>query len=145
MEAELSKIRPHTSSNLPHQKAPATLLSALEATFKEQNTDASPAAYFAGLLTALESTVQSEREGEFKLGDGDILPAELYLLALVGPFVPPPDRTPSSQLSPIPHSASLASLECACTSFALAADSVQRYPSGVRQSSLGQPGSSSIV
>ncbi len=90
MEAELSKIRPHTSSNLPHQKAPATLLSALEATFKEQNTDASPAAYFAGLLTALESTVQSEREGEFKLGDGDILPAELYLLALVGPFVPPP-------------------------------------------------------
>lgn len=90
MEAELSKIRPHTSSNLPHQKAPATLLSALEATFKEQNTDASPAAYFAGLLTALESTVQSERDVEFKLGDGDILPAELYLLALVGPFVPPP-------------------------------------------------------
>ena len=91
MEAELSKIRPHTSSNLPHQKAPATLLSALESTFKEQNTDPSPAAYFAGLLTALEGSVQKERGGgELKLGDGDLLPAELYLLALVAPFVPPP-------------------------------------------------------
>ncbi|KAH8119547.1 NUC173-domain-containing protein [Phellopilus nigrolimitatus] len=90
LEAALSKIRPHTTSSLPHQKAPANLLTALEATFKEQNAERTPAAYFAGLLTALESTVQKEREGNFALRDGDLLPAELYLLALVGPFVPPP-------------------------------------------------------
>lgn len=90
MEVALSKIRPHTSSSLAHQKAPANLLVALEATFKEQNTERTPAAYFAGLLTAIESTVQKEREAGFALGDSDLLPAELYLLALVGPFVPAP-------------------------------------------------------
>lgn len=90
MEAALAKIRPHTSSSLPHQKAPANLLVALEATFKEQNTDRTPTAYFAGLLTALESTAQRDATGEYALGDADILPAELYLLALIGSFVPPP-------------------------------------------------------
>lgn len=90
LECALAKIRPHTTSPVPHQKAPATLLGALETTFKEQNTDRSPAAYFAALLTTLESTVQREKSGEFALGDGDILPAELYLLALVTPFVPAP-------------------------------------------------------
>lgn len=90
LEEALSKIRPHTSSSLPHQKAPANLLVALERTFKEQNADCTPAAYFAGILTALEATVQKERESKFMLGDGDILPAELYLLALVSPYVPPP-------------------------------------------------------
>ena len=90
MESAVSKVRPHTSSSLAHQRAPANLLVALEATFKEQNAERTPAAYFAGLLTALESTVQKEREKEYALGDGDILPAELYLLALIGPFVPAP-------------------------------------------------------
>ncbi|THH08369.1 hypothetical protein EW145_g2754 [Phellinidium pouzarii] len=90
MEAAISKIRPHTSSSLPHQKAPANLLIALEATFKEQKAERSPAAYFAGLLTALESTVKKERDEKYALADGDLLPAELYLLALVGPFVPAP-------------------------------------------------------
>ncbi|KAI5117784.1 hypothetical protein M0805_000427 [Coniferiporia weirii] len=90
LEAALSKIRPHSSSSLSHQKAPANLLIALEATFKEQNAERTPAAYFAGLLTALESTVQKERDGKFALGDGDLLPAELYLLALVSPFTPAP-------------------------------------------------------
>lgn len=76
MEAELSKIRPHTSSGLLHQKVPANLLAALEGTFKEQNTERTPAAYFGGLVTALESTVQKERADNFSLGEGDMLPAE---------------------------------------------------------------------
>src|ERR1700722_14739840 len=86
MEAALEKIRPHTTSNIAHQKAPATLLRALEATFQEQNTDASPAAYFAALMTTLDGTLQKNETG---LGDGDLLPAELYLLALITPFVSP--------------------------------------------------------
>ncbi|KAK2464281.1 hypothetical protein APHAL10511_003738 [Amanita phalloides] len=87
MEETLSKIRPHVSSSLLHQKRPATLLVALESTLKEQNTEPSPTAYFAALLTTLDGTVH---EGDVGLGEGDILPAELYLLALVLPFVSPP-------------------------------------------------------
>ena len=87
MEEALSKIRPHTSSNLPHQKAPAILLRALESTIQEQNSEKSPTAYFATLLTTLDGTLQKK---SIALGDGDVLPAELYLLALVIPFVPQP-------------------------------------------------------
>lgn len=90
LEQALSKIRPHTSSSLQHQKAPATLLRALEATFREQNTEKSPTAYFAALLTTLEGTLQASRTSGPSLGEGDVLPAELYLLALVTPFVPAP-------------------------------------------------------
>jgi ribosomal RNA-processing protein 12 len=86
MELALAKIRPHSSSSLPHQKAPAILLRALEATFRERNTETKPTAYYAGLLTTLESTLQKKDTG---MGDGDVLPAELYLLSLVIPFVPP--------------------------------------------------------
>ncbi|KAJ4483189.1 armadillo-type protein [Lentinula aciculospora] len=87
MEETLAKIRIHTSSSLPHQKKPASLLAAFETTFKEQKTEPSPTAYFAALLTTLDGTVQRK---EISLNDGDILPAELYLLALVAPFVPSP-------------------------------------------------------
>ncbi|KAJ7496027.1 armadillo-type protein [Mycena galericulata] len=87
MEQALEKIRPHTSSALAHQKTPATLLIALESTFREQHTEPTPTAYFAALLTTLDSTVQKRDLG---LDEGDILPAELYLLALVAPFVSPP-------------------------------------------------------
>ncbi|GJE94485.1 NUC173 domain-containing protein [Phanerochaete sordida] len=90
LEQALSKIRPHTSSSLPHQKAPATLLKALESTFREQNTDKTATAYFAALLTTLDGTLQASRAAGPALGDGDVLPAELYLLALVAPFVPHP-------------------------------------------------------
>ncbi|KAA1475204.1 NUC173-domain-containing protein [Dentipellis sp. KUC8613] len=90
LDQALAKIRPHTSSNLAHQKAPATLLHALEATFQEQNTEKSPTAYFAALLTTLDGTIQKEKPSGLKFGEGDILPAELYLLALVAPFTPPP-------------------------------------------------------
>lgn len=83
----MAKIRPHTSSSLPHQKIPATLLIALESTFQDQKTEGTPTAYFAALLTTLDGTVQKKDLG---LNDGDILPAELYLLALVAPFVTAP-------------------------------------------------------
>ena len=87
MDAALAKIRPHTSSSLPHQKSPANLLVALESTFNEQNSEASPTAYFAALLTTLDATIQ---KNDITLGEGDILPAELYLLALIIPFVAAP-------------------------------------------------------
>jgi ribosomal RNA-processing protein 12 len=87
MEEALAKIRPHTTSNLAHQKAPANLLQALESTFQEKHTDRTPTAYFAALITTLDGSIQKK---ETSLGDGDVLPAELYLLALVAPFVPPP-------------------------------------------------------
>jgi ribosomal RNA-processing protein 12 len=85
MEEALAKIRPHTSSSLAHQKVPASLLHALEETFQEQKTEKSPTAYFASILTTLDGTLQKKPIG---LSDGDVLPAELYLLALVLPFVP---------------------------------------------------------
>ncbi|KAF8973157.1 NUC173-domain-containing protein [Flammula alnicola] len=87
MEEALGKIRPHTSSSLPHQKTPANLLIALESTFKDQRTEATPTAYFAALLTTLDGTIQKK---DIALEDGAILPAELYLLALVAPFVAAP-------------------------------------------------------
>ncbi|KAH7916528.1 armadillo-type protein [Hygrophoropsis aurantiaca] len=87
MEEVLAKIRPHTSSSLAHQKAPANLLLALESTLQERNTDKTPTAYFAALVTTLDGIIQKK---DVSLGDGDILPAELYLLSLVAPFVPPP-------------------------------------------------------
>lgn len=83
----MAKIRPHKSSSLTHQKIPATLLVALEATFREQKTETSPTAYFAALLTTLDGTLQ---KNELGLDEADVLPAELYLLALVAPFVPTP-------------------------------------------------------
>lgn len=87
MEDALAKIRPHTSSSLPHQKAPATLLTAIESTFQEQNTEGSPTAYFAALLTTLDGTLQRK---DTDLSEGALLPAELYLLALISPFVSKP-------------------------------------------------------
>lgn len=86
MDDALAKIRPHTKSSLAHQKSPANLLCALESTLQEKSTDLTPTAYFAALVTALDRTVQKK---ETSLGEGDVLPAELYLLALVSPFVPP--------------------------------------------------------
>jgi ribosomal RNA-processing protein 12 len=91
IETALAKIRPHTASSLAHQKAPAQLLQALELTIGQKGTERSPTAYFATLLTTLDSTVQDSRTfGTFTFGEGDVLPAELYLLALILPFVPHP-------------------------------------------------------
>lgn len=91
IETALAKIRPHMTSSLAHQKAPAQLLQALEFTIEQQGTEKSPTAYFAALLTTLDSTVQDSRNsGILTFEEGEVLPAELYLLALVLPFVPHP-------------------------------------------------------
>ncbi|KAF9263376.1 NUC173-domain-containing protein [Marasmius fiardii PR-910] len=87
MEEALSKIRVHTTSSLLHQKAPAKLLIAIESTLDEQRTERTPTAYFAAILTTIDATMQKK---EISLNEGDVLPAELYLLALVSPFVTVP-------------------------------------------------------
>jgi ribosomal RNA-processing protein 12 len=89
LDLALSKIRPQTASSLKHQKAPANLLHALEATIDERKTERSATAYFAALLTALGGTLQNDVSSGLALDEGDMIPAELYLLALVTPFVPP--------------------------------------------------------
>ncbi|KAG7446321.1 ribosomal RNA-processing protein 12 [Guyanagaster necrorhizus] len=87
MERALEKIRPHTLSSLPHQRIPATLLLALESTIEEQKTERTPTAYFALLLTMLDGNIQKQN---VEMSDGDILPALLYLLATIAPFVSQP-------------------------------------------------------
>jgi ribosomal RNA-processing protein 12 len=87
MDDALAKIRPHSSSSLPHQKTPATLLAAVESTLKQHKSDPTPTAYFAALLTTLDASIQKQ---DTTLGEGDMLPAELYLLAFISPFVPLP-------------------------------------------------------
>ena len=87
MEEALAKIRPHTSSSLAHQKTPANLLIAIENTFQEQHAERTPTAYFAAILTTLDGTIQKK---DLSLQDGAVLPAELYLLALVAPFLSVP-------------------------------------------------------
>ena len=144
MEAVLAKIRPHTASSLSHQKAPAKILTALEATFNEQKADKTPAAYFAGLLTLFDSTVAQEKDTGLKFGDGDRLPAELYLLALICPFVPAPIiRANLNTLmalteplwSPInSHAPALRSLLTLYNSVLRALDRVQLEKQTVRQS-----------
>lgn len=87
MEDLLAKIRPHCSSALAHQKTPANLIVALERTLAEQHTDPTPTAYFAALLTTLSATIQ---RSDLSLDQGAILPALLYLLSRIAPFVPVP-------------------------------------------------------
>ncbi|KAH7335724.1 armadillo-type protein [Rhizoctonia solani] len=89
LEPVLDKIRTHKNSKLAHQKTPATLLIALEQTFDEQNppTPRSAVAYCAALCTTLEQAVKGRN---VSLGDGDLIPATLYLLAAVLPHVPTP-------------------------------------------------------
>jgi len=126
MQVALSKIRPHTSSNLAHQKKPAQLLVVLESTIQStpriivnSSSSATPtaSAYFAALVTTLQGIIT---RNERSLNDGGVLPATLYLIAIVIPFVPPALlRSQSSTLLPIlvpllphtyPHAPSLRSL-----------------------------------
>ncbi|KDQ21665.1 hypothetical protein BOTBODRAFT_26095 [Botryobasidium botryosum FD-172 SS1] len=104
LESELAKIRPHVNSRLAHQKTPAALLAALDATFSEQATDPSPVAYFAALTTTLEQALHkdSEQGRKLDLEEGALVPAILYLLAIVVPTVPTPIlRANLSSLLPV--------------------------------------------
>ncbi|EJT97410.1 NUC173-domain-containing protein [Dacryopinax primogenitus] len=88
LQEELEKIRPHVTAALPNQKAPALLLVAIEDTLQEQNANLTPVAYFAALVSTLEQQVKKEHEeGTLSLGEADVLPSVLYLLALVVPQV----------------------------------------------------------
>lgn len=141
MEEALAKIRPHVSSNLAHQKTPAKLLVAVESALKDQKTDSSPTAYFAALLTTLDGTIQKK---DLSLEDGDILPAELYLLAFIIPFVPPPvlRQNLNSVLSltaPLfpalgPHAPALRSQLAIYQGLLKAVDRSQLEAQGIRQS-----------
>ncbi|KDQ57624.1 hypothetical protein JAAARDRAFT_35316 [Jaapia argillacea MUCL 33604] len=144
LDEALGKIRPHRNSSLAHQKAPAQLLLALESTFDERNTDRSPTAYFAALLTTLDGTLQKERSTGLSLQEGDVLPAELYLLALVIPFVPPVVirtnlNTLLSLITPLfpalgPHPPALRSQLSIFGTVLLALDRSQLEVPGIRQS-----------
>lgn len=86
----LDKIRHQTTSNLVHQKRPATLLLAIEATLTEESETAlTPVAYFAALLSTLEQ-IASLPADQQQVADpeGETLAAVLYLLAMVLPYTP---------------------------------------------------------
>src|SRR6266404_2750830 len=148
LQVELSKIRPHTSSNLAHQKKPVQLLGALESTIESTSSSSSsssssaaptPAGYFAALLTTLEGTLA---RNETSLNEGDILPATLYLLSIVVLFVPPALlRSQCPTLLPLltpllpytnPHAPSLRSLITILGAFISSLDSHSLDAPGVR-------------
>ncbi|WWC63041.1 uncharacterized protein I303_105640 [Kwoniella dejecticola CBS 10117] len=98
----LANVRRLTSSALPHQSKPAQLLVAIESTISSTlgNTDLphSSTAYFASLQQVLEKAVNDEvpatsnndeemAETE-NMGQGALIPAILYLLAIVIPETP---------------------------------------------------------
>ena len=98
----LSNVRRLTSSNLSHQSKPAQLLVAIEQTISSQLSSSSSStptlphsatAYFASLLQCLEKAVAEEVPGgedeamaeSENMGQGALIPALLYLLAIVVP------------------------------------------------------------
>nr|XP_019045182.1 ribosomal RNA-processing protein 12 [Kwoniella bestiolae CBS 10118]OCF24112.1 ribosomal RNA-processing protein 12 [Kwoniella bestiolae CBS 10118] len=98
----LANVRRLTSSALPHQSKPAQLLVAIESTISStlgsSDLPHSSTAYFASLQQVLEKAVNDEvptgtvgdeemAESE-NMGSGALLPAILYLLAIVIPETP---------------------------------------------------------
>lgn len=81
MEDELAKVRLHLNAATANQKRPALLLQAIDATLAEQACASSPTAYFASLLTTLQSLTLNADHAE-------LIAAVLYLLAIILPFVP---------------------------------------------------------
>lgn len=99
---QLAKVRRLTASGLAHQSKPAQLLVAIESTISSSLPGStlphSSTAYFSALLQCLEKACSNDiAEGESgeevseteKMGDGDLIPATLYLLAIVVPETPP--------------------------------------------------------
>ncbi|SPQ27381.1 b02497e5-9f83-4063-8db0-8ab4b9af1534 [Thermothielavioides terrestris] len=73
LKEKLDKIR---SPNLQNQKQTASVLEGVESAFKERNTEPTPTAYFAALLSLLDNKTLAQ--------------PVVYLLDLVTPFVPEP-------------------------------------------------------
>jgi ribosomal RNA-processing protein 12 len=92
----LAKIRHHTSSKLPNQKAPAQLLVAVEETLgakddgKAKGEQRSPTEYLMALQAMLKkATKDAERQKANPNNNSTLLPSTVYLLTLVTPFVAP--------------------------------------------------------
>lgn len=82
----LDKVRLYSNSKLSHQSKPANLLKALESSLP---SPISPTAYYAALVSTLQQTIAKEiKQGEITVAEGDLVPAILYLLAIVVDFVP---------------------------------------------------------
>ncbi|KAK1765569.1 NUC173 domain-containing protein [Phialemonium atrogriseum] len=78
---KLDKIR---SPNLQSQQQTAVVLAAVESTLKDQNTEATPTAYFAALLALLSQATSDDAQNK-------ALPTSVvYLLDIVTPFAPHP-------------------------------------------------------
>ncbi|KXX81224.1 Ribosomal RNA-processing protein 12 [Madurella mycetomatis] len=73
LKEKLDKIR---SPNLQNQKQTAGILEGVESAFKERNTEATPTAYFAALLSLLDNKALAQ--------------PVVYLLDVVTPFTPEP-------------------------------------------------------
>lgn len=95
----LLNVRRLSSSNLSHQAKPAQLLIAIEQTISASLATTtlphSATAYFAALLQCLEKACADEVGGEDEamaesenMGQGALIPATLYLLAIVVPETP---------------------------------------------------------
>ncbi|RSH79233.1 uncharacterized protein EHS24_001272 [Apiotrichum porosum] len=109
---QLANVRRLTSSNQAHQAKPAKLLSAIEATISASlpgsSLPHSATAYFSALLQCLEKACSDEigadETGEEiaeteKMDGGALIPATLYLLAIVVPETPA--QVVLSKLSPL--------------------------------------------
>lgn len=133
LEGALAKVRRLNGSNLPHQSKPAQLLIAIESSLKSTLPAASSSsavsaytstAYFAALFQCLEKAVNDE-VGEDEdmaetenMGQGALIPATLYLLAIVIPETPA--QVVLSKLSPL--------LECLLPLF----DTALEHPPALR-------------
>lgn len=113
LESALAKVRRLNGSNLPHQSKPAQLLIAIEQSFKSTLPVASSStasaytstAYFSALSQCLEKAVEDQvgddediAETE-NMGQGALIPATIYLLAIVIPETPA--QVVLSRLSPL--------------------------------------------
>ncbi|KAL7421785.1 pre-rRNA processing protein [Cryptotrichosporon argae] len=142
---QLANVRRLTASGQAHQSKPANLLVAVESTISAQLAAPSAlphsaTAYYAALLTVLDKACADEiRPGETgeeaaeteQMGAGALIPAILYLLAIVAPETPP--SVVASKLNPaldvllplfdtaLPHPPALRSLLQVVTALLLAA------------------------
>ena len=100
LSSALSNVRRLSASTLPHQSKPAQLLlaveSSLQSTLPSSSSFPPPTAYFIALLQCLEKACADEvghgddeamAETE-NMGQGALIPATLYLLAIIVPETP---------------------------------------------------------
>ncbi|TID24138.1 NUC173-domain-containing protein [Venturia nashicola] len=84
LEAKLERIRSHTK--LQNQQETRVVLNAVEDTLRDQNSEFTPTAYFAALLSLLDQFLSASKG----LVNKDVATAVVYLLDLVTPHVPKP-------------------------------------------------------